>query len=322
MPHHERSTSSSTVLVPTRRSAQSSGSRPRRGSAYRGDVGPGPSSGWPVTSGHGRLRAGCRWAPPARDQRGPCPTRLRRPCLGRWKVTVTSARTTGSDGSPLLRSSAVGVSTARTGTRCSRARMATSTAVRTGSRSGPRTPRAQQRVDDEPGTLDAVEVEAPRRWPGGGHAIARSSTPSRRSQLSERVRRRRAGRRWRAARPRSRRRPGQVSRGHEPIAAVVAGAAEDEQPRCVERSAEIEQGPRDGRHGHAGLLHQPVARASPGAARGRRHRASPPPSWRPAQPAACHRAARASTSVSGAKSDSSATGSARPVEGSATGRLS
>ena len=39
-----------------------------------------------------------------------------RPVFGRWKVTVRSARTAGSDGSPLERSTAVGVSTATTGT--------------------------------------------------------------------------------------------------------------------------------------------------------------------------------------------------------------
>ena len=89
---------------------------------------------------HDRPRAGSRSARP-----GPCRHgRLRggsaRPVLGRWKVTVRSARTAGSDGSPLDRSMAVGVSTATTGMPPARARSMSSTADRIGSRSGPRTP--------------------------------------------------------------------------------------------------------------------------------------------------------------------------------------
>ena len=68
------------------------------------------------------------------------PRRVTRPVFGRWKVTVRSAWTAGSDGSPLDRSIAVGVSTATTGMPAARARTMSSTADRIGSRSGPRTP--------------------------------------------------------------------------------------------------------------------------------------------------------------------------------------
>src|SRR5436190_7696502 len=68
------------------------------------------------------------------------PRRVRRPVFGRWNVTVRSARTTGSEGSPDVKSTAVGVSTATTGTPALRARLTTSTAERMGSRKTPRTP--------------------------------------------------------------------------------------------------------------------------------------------------------------------------------------
>ena len=99
--------------------------------------------GWRPTRrrvSHGRPPAGSRSA-----RRGSCPAcaaprRVSRPVFGRWNVTVRSARTAGSDGSPLDRSTAVGVSTATTGTPAARARPMTSTADRIGSRRAPRTP--------------------------------------------------------------------------------------------------------------------------------------------------------------------------------------
>ena len=68
------------------------------------------------------------------------PRRARSPVLGLWNVTVTCALTTGSERSPLVRSTAVGVSTARMGMPALLARPIRSTALRIGSRSGPWTP--------------------------------------------------------------------------------------------------------------------------------------------------------------------------------------
>ena len=84
------------------------------------------------------------------------PRLVSRPVLGRWNVTVRSAWTAGSDGSPLERSTAVGVSTATTGTPAARARPMSSTAERIGSRSGAAHAGPEQRVDDDRGLLDAL----------------------------------------------------------------------------------------------------------------------------------------------------------------------
>ena len=89
------------------------------------------------------------------------------PVFGRWKVTVRSARTTGEVGSPEVRSTAVGVSTATTGTFAVRAARMSSTADRIGSRSSPLTPGPEQRVDDDRRPIDVLgqhlEVERGRR---------------------------------------------------------------------------------------------------------------------------------------------------------------
>ena len=70
---------------------------------------------------HDRPPRGSRSGRRAPARRAPRPICVRSPVLGRWKVTVRSARTTGSDGSPEVRSTAVGVSTASTGTPAARA---------------------------------------------------------------------------------------------------------------------------------------------------------------------------------------------------------
>ena len=78
---------------------------------------------------HGRPPGGSRSARPGCDRPAPCRRGPAGPVFGRWKVTVRSARTTGSDGSPEVRSTAVGVSTASTGVPASRALRISSTAV-------------------------------------------------------------------------------------------------------------------------------------------------------------------------------------------------
>ena len=93
---------------------------------------------------HGPPRGGRRSAPPGTRPASAPPIVVRSPSLGRWNVTVASARTTGLLGSPVVRSTAVGVSSATTGTPDRRARRASDTAERTGSRSscgaGPSSP--------------------------------------------------------------------------------------------------------------------------------------------------------------------------------------
>ena len=57
---------------------------------------------------------------------------------------------------------------------------------------------------------------------------------------------------------------GEVPGGHEPVAAVVAGAAQDEEGAIPGRSVSPREGVRGGRHGRAGMLHE-APRRSPSA---------------------------------------------------------
>ena len=81
----------------------------------------------------------------------------RSPRLGRWNVTVTSARTTGVEGSPELRSSAVGASTARTGTPGIGRADGHVDAPADGLAERAPHPGPKEGVDHEPGSLDPVE---------------------------------------------------------------------------------------------------------------------------------------------------------------------
>ena len=188
---------------------------------------------------HGRPRSGCRSAPRGRGRRGRGRSACCRPSLGRWKVTVTSARTLGSDGSPELRSSAVGVSTARTGTPSWRARRHSSTACGDGVAQGPADAGAEQAVDDQRRALEAVEQQ-------GDVVAVRPHACARRSADAVKPIPVRRG----VGRARSLcgahqhddvRMPalGQTTRGDEGVAAVVARAGEDEQLADDGRSVEL-----------------------------------------------------------------------------------
>ena len=185
------------------------------------------------------------------------PRFVSRPILGRWKVTVRSARTAGSDGSPLERSTAVGVSTATTGTPAAAAWTISSTADRIGSRSCPADARAEQGVDDDRRPVDA----RPRTWRRRGRParwslvipVSRAIrsqfradvTPlGRASEPTSATMTLRAGERESAGRD-------------EPVAAVVARAAQDDD-RPGAPAVEVHgQRPHGGCDGRAGVLHEP-----------------------------------------------------------------
>ena len=180
------------------------------GDGHEEDLAPARLTAGAPRLSHGRPPAGCR-----SGRRGPCrrsaaPRRVSSPVLGRWKVTVRSARTAGSDGSPLERSTAVGVSTATTGTPAARAWPMSSTAERIGSRSAPADAGPEQRVDDDRRLLDALaedrDVAGDRRVDLGDPGVARDPVPvpgrrgapwaarrRRRARRSPRRRRARAG---------------------------------------------------------------------------------------------------------------------------------
>ena len=103
------------------------------------------------------------------------------PVFGRWKVIVRSARTAGSDGWPLDRSTAVGVSIARTGTIAARARLMSSTALRIGSRSTPRTPVPSSAST----TIDAFSIPWPRIATSRPTGAWMSVTPGSRTRRSQ-----------------------------------------------------------------------------------------------------------------------------------------
>ena len=209
----------------------------------------------------GRPRPGCRWA-----RRAPVPTRVRargtrRPALGAMEGDRdVGPHDRGRGLAAELRSSAVGVSTASTGTPESAARTATSTPPRMGSRSGPRTPVPSRASIDEPGSLDAVEEESDVVGAWCQETRETPSTPSSRCQFVPASGVAGSPVATRAGRPRMRdagRR--EVPRRDEAIAAVVARPAQDEDPRFAPaaRARELSQGGRCDRG--PGLLHQPLA---------------------------------------------------------------
>ena len=269
------------------------------------------ASGSPSAVGLGGDADGRHQHPAGQDLRR---LALRRPGLGRWKVTVTSARTTGSDGSPLVRSTAVGVSTARTGTQRARARAGEIHGGADGLPQGPADTVPSSASMTSAGALDAVEVE-------------RTSLPRSRGRVDavdavEPVPVQRARRRCRAAHRRTRSttsegcppRPGAApprSR-HRRCCRGRRGPAR-RRVRSSARPRPAAPAPRP--HGHAGLLHEPVAgRAQAlGPRIGAAHLLGGH-GGRAACAAQC--AARTSTSVPGAKSRSSVAGSGIRVEGS------
>ena len=199
----------------------------------------------------------------------------RSPVLGRWKVTVRSARTAGSDGSPLERSTAVGVSTATTGMPAARARSMTSTADRIGSRRAPRTPVPSSASTTTAALLDALaehrDVAGDRqRGPWRSRCRARCGPSSGR-------RPRPAGRASVAttATMTVRAGEGQAAGRHEAVAAVVARAAQDDDrarspsDRCRRRAP----GPRPRPPSRRAPSAAPRGRRGPG--RGGRRRSSP-----------------------------------------------
>ena len=109
--------------------------------------------------------------------------RPRSPVLGRWKVTVTSASTTGSEGTPLLRSTEVG----RIDRQHRHARrMGTHAHLDTGHdglpKCAPHT-RAQQGIDDQPARSMPLSIRRISREVAAVWSARPASRPSRRSQL-------------------------------------------------------------------------------------------------------------------------------------------
>ena len=193
--------------------------------------------------------------------------------MGLWKVTVRSALTAGSDGSPLDRSTAVGVSTATTGTPAARAVPISSTAERTGSRRAPRTPVPSRASTTTAAFSTPLANMATSRGVGqmdlDDALVARDAVPvaGRRGTARPGIRgddrddHRCAGQRQAACRD-------------EPVAPVVAGAAQDHD-RAVPPPIDIGRQRADGRRDRGpGMLHQPQLRVAErlGAAVGPGHR--------------------------------------------------
>ena len=172
------------------------------------------------------------------------PGRIHRPGLAAWKVTVAAACTAWPSTTPLEASTPLGTSTLTTRTP---ARSIAAIASATGPWGTPLEAGSEQRIDDRGGTLERLAAS----WPFAQELPSRRTGPSpgRRSRL-------------RAASPASssgsathtsttsRPRVAQQPRDDEPVAAVVALAADD-------RDGAVRCEPlHRAHHGGAGALHQ------------------------------------------------------------------